>query len=285
MRIKLYSEGHLEAAYKLFPERFEDSEWLDLQWTDEEINACKALESKEFIKDPSPLNYPWELLDPLDSLFKDNSIGMVDKYLRNRPEVKRLLSVGCGGGEKEYWLARRHPGVKITAVDIAPYIEALNTLAESLGVLNIRFKKLDLRGSDFDQFDLVYSNAVIYCLQDEELRSYFQTLANHTGPKGLIIVSTAANISLLFKLVRFLGGGKHKRYWKQTGWMRDWNGIKRFLSLDCELEKLEYYNHDGHIPLKMKLPMFAKLVYLFSRNVYPISNSGFGIFLRKRDIL
>ena len=42
MKIKLFSDAHLGTAKELFPELIDDPIWLNTQWTDEEINACKA---------------------------------------------------------------------------------------------------------------------------------------------------------------------------------------------------------------------------------------------------
>ncbi len=98
MKIKLYSDAHLDAAHKLFPGKVKDSTWLERQWEDDEINTCKALETRNFIRHPCVDNYLYPLLDhhvtqgvPADILFVDN-------YLHGHPECRTLLSVGCGGG-------------------------------------------------------------------------------------------------------------------------------------------------------------------------------------------
>ena len=48
MQIKLYSPTHLNEAKVLFPDKFENYSWLNSLWTEEEINACKALEMEAF---------------------------------------------------------------------------------------------------------------------------------------------------------------------------------------------------------------------------------------------
>lgn len=58
MKTKQYSCSHLEAARKKFHERVALESWLEEQWKDDEINACKQLEMREFINSPSLENYP-----------------------------------------------------------------------------------------------------------------------------------------------------------------------------------------------------------------------------------
>ena len=49
MKIKLYSDAHINAARRLYPDKFIDDSWLNLLWTDEEINACKFFETESLI--------------------------------------------------------------------------------------------------------------------------------------------------------------------------------------------------------------------------------------------
>jgi hypothetical protein len=56
MKTKLYSKTHADTALKLFPEK--GPEWYDEQWTDSEINLCKASELRSFIEKPSLGSYP-----------------------------------------------------------------------------------------------------------------------------------------------------------------------------------------------------------------------------------
>lgn len=53
MKTKLYSYAHLESSQKLFPLLVDKKAWLEEQWKDDEINACKQLEMNDFIKKPS----------------------------------------------------------------------------------------------------------------------------------------------------------------------------------------------------------------------------------------
>lgn len=282
MKIKLYSDAHIGTARRLFPERCDDSDWLDAQWTDEEINTCKALELREFIDAPSLKSYPLDGYDYKDIDPENDVIGMVDEYLHTRPEVKSLLSVGCGRGQKEIWLAMRHPEIEIIAIDNAPYVEGLNEVAVEFGVQNIKFKNLDLRESSLKQFDVTYSDSVIYCVPDEALSSYFQTLAKHTLSNGVIFVGTSANISFLFKIILLAKKEKYNPQWKQIGWMRDWYEIRRYIPEDMKVVRRMAFMHEAQIPLKKKLPVIARLVIWFSKRVHPISNSVFSISLTRK---
>ena len=53
---KLFSFAHMDAARKLFPEKI-NQQWCNNQWTDEEINECKAYEGMSFCKSPTKSSY------------------------------------------------------------------------------------------------------------------------------------------------------------------------------------------------------------------------------------
>jgi len=275
MKHKLYSDAHLEAARKLFPDRVDDSGWLERPWTDDEINACKALEAEAFIQNPVLANLPYR-----HRRLKQHAIGDADRFLASHPRAESLLSVGCGGGEQEIWLAMRHPDVQITAIDNAPYIEGMNQVVEELGLKNITFRNLDLREAALGRFDIVYSNAVIYCIPDESVAAYVQLLADHTKPEGVTVIGTAANISPVSRLRLFLGRSGAAQSLKQTGWMRDWKEVRRFIPSGLRVVRRRYFDHAGHAPFKKTFPFFATLFGFVGQWFYPVSSSSFVIQLR-----
>ena len=185
MHPKLFSTSHMSAAKTLFPERI-SLEWCNTQWTDEEINCCKSYELKEFSKSPRLSNYPG--IKFLEDVPKRDEFEIIDSYIKNHPEIKCILSVGCGLGQFEIFLARRYPGIDFLCIDNAPYIESLNPVIKELQLSNIAFKNFDLRNGPVGEFDLVFSMSVIYCIPNDSLSDYFSALNKSKKTGGVIIV-------------------------------------------------------------------------------------------------
>lgn len=91
---------------------------------------------------------------------------------RDMPEDAEVLVAGCATGKDPISLARRFPGLRITAIDISAGAIALATVrkAES-GVDNVEFRQLDIYnvGSLDKQFDCIVSSGVLHHLPDPEL--------------------------------------------------------------------------------------------------------------------
>ena len=99
MKIDLFSDAHLEVARELFPEYIDDPRWLNTQWTDEEINACKAFEAKEFTERSTLQTYPWKPIEPTSNEVEEHTVYWVNQYLCSNSKVNNILSIGCGGGD------------------------------------------------------------------------------------------------------------------------------------------------------------------------------------------
>ena len=121
--IKQFSSAHMKSAVQIFPKQI-NYDWCNQQWTDNEINMCKALEQKSFISKPSLSTYPIknEILNP-----NKDQIKIVDQYILSNPQIKTMLSVGCGLAETEIYLAKKYPDLHIICIDNAPYVENLKT--------------------------------------------------------------------------------------------------------------------------------------------------------------
>jgi|CZQE01.1.fsa_nt_gi SAM-dependent methyltransferase len=91
---------------------------------------------------------------------------------QDMPEDAKVLVAGCATGKDPIGLARRFPGLRITAIDISAGAIALATArrAES-GVHNVDFRQLDIYnvGSLNRQFDFIVSSGVLHHLPDPEL--------------------------------------------------------------------------------------------------------------------
>ena len=91
---------------------------------------------------------------------------------QDMPEDAKVLVAGCATGKDPIGLARRFPGLRITAIDISAGAIALATArrAES-GVHNVDFRQLDIYnvGSLNRQFVFIVSSGVLHHLPDPEL--------------------------------------------------------------------------------------------------------------------
>ncbi len=183
------------------------------------------------------------------------------------------------------WLARRYPRVKMLCTDNAPYVDSVNKVALELGVENIEFRRYDLRSGRLGEFDLVYSMAVVYCVPDEFLPGYFHSLMANVSDGGAALVGTAANISVLQNLIGKLFPHRRERRagWKQTGWMRNWSGLKKYIPDHFRIIDIRHCDHKGQIPsvIRHRIPWLTEGIAWFSKNVYPISNSTFLIEMKK----
>jgi len=79
--IKQFSSAHMKSAYQILTKQI-NYDWCNSQWTDNEINMCKALELKSFISKPSLSTYPIknEILNG-DTIVKLNYIKSIELEL------------------------------------------------------------------------------------------------------------------------------------------------------------------------------------------------------------
>ncbi len=287
MKTKQYSLGHLEAAKVLFPRLFNKEGWRDEQWTDEEINACKAAEMADFIKMPSIKTYPVpELLD-LTRVMPDE-FNIVNDYLRLKKAGRTFLSIGCGLGDKELRFAKDHPDMSFTALDNAPYVESLNKVAEELGIRNILFKKADMKNNNVGKFDVVYSFAVMYCVPDAYLASYFESLMNSLNDDGVVFAGCSSYLNLIDKTRDIFPRSLLKRLiapyrtGKQTGWQRDINEIKKFLPRESIIDAIYFSDHEiRSLIIIDKSKALCRTIEFFSKKIFPISSKSFMLVLRR----
>jgi SAM-dependent methyltransferase len=267
MKSKLYSSAHVKTANKLFSKK--DISWYNEQWTDSEINECKAIELKMFIDKPSLKTYPKPEL--IDQNRKPSELQLIaNKYLSG---YKTFLSIGCGLGETEMWFAKQHPNIVFTAIDNAPYVEGLNNVALDLGLTNITFIHSDLRTANLGKFDVVFSYAVIYCIPDDYLEGYFKQLCLHTSPNGLMLVGCSSNLFFLSKLKALIKPSRPTQLMKQTGWRRDVGHVRRYIPNYIHTEKTYHFNHFFN-------PSLPRFMCEFSKRYIPITNPSYMFVLR-----
>lgn len=257
------------------------SDWHGKQWTDHEINACKNLEMEKFIANPSIKTVG----SGRKHLFTENfemseDTAIVDSKISKN--VRSFLSVGCGMGEKEIALAKRHPKISFTAIDSAPHTEGLNNIVKELGINNLSFKQHDLRSGPIGKFDVVFSFAVIYCIPDDGLIKYFNSLKDSIFLNGRIFVGCSSNLSVveIFKHpVRFILRKIYKKRLfglKVTGWKRNISHIKARMPKDLMISAVTYQDHYHSSGI------FYYLMSLISKHFYPINNASYLLELKNK---
>jgi SAM-dependent methyltransferase len=97
--------------------------------------------------------------------------------------VGSVVSVGCGAGLSELFLAARHPDVAFTLTDFDPSrLTGARARAEALDLTNVSFGALDLLAPpDGETYDLVTSIEVLEHIDDDRLaaRHLSQLTNNH----------------------------------------------------------------------------------------------------------
>ncbi|HEV2430355.1 MAG TPA: class I SAM-dependent methyltransferase, partial [Burkholderiales bacterium] len=75
------------------------------------------------------------------------------------PDGASVLEAGCGVGAQTVTLARRSPGARVVAVDIAAEsLAAAKAKVEAAGLVNVRFQQADIFALPFERasFDHVF---------------------------------------------------------------------------------------------------------------------------------
>jgi len=271
MQIKLYSPTHLSDAKILFPDKVMDRAWLDLLWTDEEINACKSLETEAFCKNPdaSYLEARFPGFMDIGYFMKSESPRLV--HLINAERPKTIRSIGCGFGRKELFLARKYPDIKFYCDDIAPYVDQLNVVAAQLGLDNIQFALSS--SCQFPKADLVYCGAVFYCIEADKLTSFFAFVGRQGRPGAKLFMTEVAYLNPYVFFRSLFARLRKSRTEKQTGWRRTLSFIrKRF----PENVKLIGYDIDLH-KAPARLPAFMAKI---SSKSFPIFASRLVLILQ-----
>ena len=152
---------------------------------------------------------------------------------------------------------------------------------------NIEFKRYDLRNGALGSFDVVFSMAVIYCIADESLESFFEVLASNVKSTGSIFVGCVSNIPV-FQLIKnlikniFIKFGIMKwshvnRGVKQSGWVRSSREVKKYIPSKLKVDRL-FNTHHFHVSINA--PSF---VCRISQNIIPLTNVGY-LFLLKSNL-
>ncbi|MGL4344969.1 MAG: methyltransferase domain-containing protein [Cellulosilyticaceae bacterium] len=108
------------------------------------------------------------------------SLDLASRLLGSKFE--RIIDIGCGSGMSTAVLAEKYPEAKITGVDLS---DEMLAKAKELN-LNIEWIKRDcsLPLDDLGKYDLVFSNAFVQWLVDQE--SFLKNVKNLLNERGII---------------------------------------------------------------------------------------------------
>ena len=122
-----------------------------------------------------------------------NLFGQIARLIDREPEPRSLIDVGCGNGNFLQFLARRHPTMTLTGID----------LSANQSTSNIEFVQGDVLSAELGrQFSVVVSLATIEHIAD--VRGFAGCLRRLVKPNGLVIVMTLSDESLLYRTARLL---------------------------------------------------------------------------------
>ena len=268
MQVKLFSPTHLSEARVLFPEKVKDRKWLNALWTDEEINACKALETKSFRNSPDASYFEKRFPGFMnaDTFSQSESPRLIQLIDAEQPETIR--SIGCGFGRKEMYLAQKYPKIKFYCDDIAPYVDQLNVVSSQLGLKNIEFSHSN--SCTFPKADLVYCGAVFYCIEAEKLTSFFTFVGEQAKHGAKLFLTEVAYLNPYVLFRSLLDRTFSSRLEKQTGWRRTLSFIRKHFPGNFELIDFDLDRHKAPASLPASLarissktfPLFASRLVL-----------------------
>jgi ubiquinone/menaquinone biosynthesis C-methylase UbiE len=132
---------------------------------------------------------------------------VIEKYIPQKTEA--ILEVGGGSGRFGIKIAQTLPASKVVIIDIVDSsISLINEVAKKIGLENVFALKGDVTRLSFpnNSFDLVFSDAVIQHVLDDEKAVW--EMARVLKPGGILIVSVVNrwNFHSLYKLwLRIIG--------------------------------------------------------------------------------
>lgn len=106
------------------------------------------------------------------------------------PPGGRWLSLGCGDGGLELWLAEQGVAVSIEGVDVSPgAVEVANNAARDRGLREVNFRTLDLNRDELppQSYDVILASMSMHHIQN--LEKAFESIYNALRPGGFFLAS------------------------------------------------------------------------------------------------
>lgn len=270
----LLSDGHIAAARKLFPSKACDPDWLQRQWTDEEVSACKIYEFINAVGSEPTLR-DWEAAVVNGVPISEYTDEVLEWYVsRLRDPHQTVLSIGPGLGHREIALLFGGHCRAIDAVDITPYQGHLNRMLPddvSRRLRSVHGNVLSLPYAG-NAFEVILCHAVVSCIPDALLMPCFKEMLRVLKPGGLCMVSCSANLSPYIKTKIWAGKYNYPPGWKQIGWLRDRRHIVRRFPSGTKLLGIQHLQHDLPVFLKRRHRFIGHAIQQLSRRVYPLIN-------------
>lgn len=117
-----------------------------------------------------------------ESFSKERVQPSIDLVNRIDKECKRILDVGCGSGMSTIILRKKYPNAEIVGVDLSK--EMLKKARETDSSITWIQRDCSKDLSDLGKFDLVFSNAFLQWLDDQE--SFIKNIKTCVADDGII---------------------------------------------------------------------------------------------------
>lgn len=110
----------------------------------------------------------------------------LSEILKNNPNIKNVLELGCGQGANMAYLAKRHPKVKFLGIDLFPSLDRKN---RKLDISLIKGDYHDLSMIEDNSIDMVYALETLCYSQNKN--QIFKEVNRVLKPNGLFIIYDA----------------------------------------------------------------------------------------------
>jgi ubiquinone/menaquinone biosynthesis C-methylase UbiE len=110
----------------------------------------------------------------------------ISEILKDDPQIKNVLELGSGQGANMAYLAKRHPDVKFTGIDLYPTLDKKN---KKYDITLIQGDYHDLGMFEDSSFDMVYAVETLCYSQNKD--QVFKEVNRVLKPDGLFIIYDA----------------------------------------------------------------------------------------------
>lgn len=266
--LPMYTSAHIEDFNDL--DCINDPAWYEKIFTIEELNHSHKKHLSEITR---------ETIDDLVNQELIKAKDILEYYTSIFDKNDRVLSVGAGLCSKEIGLMKMGFN-NIVCSEPTVLASHLKSLYPELEIECCKGTSLSFPDESFDG---CFANSVIYCLDNEKIKSLVKEMARVTKPGGKIVLLCASNQNLLQTISYFSKGMKMYKEdgWKRSGWFRTYGEIKSLIKkvLPGVEIKGKYFEHERDLlhgifrDNEKKLNLLGKLLFYISNRIVPITNT------------